>query len=140
MHQVKTETFEGPLELLLDLIEKQKLSVNEISLAAIADAYVTEIKSQVSTTPDEIANFLVVASTLMLIKSRSLLPNLPVTNEEELSIHELENRLAQPQQMRELSRHTAELATQENRMYGRTTSYDFFVLQVLRYVVKVPAS
>ena len=124
MHVVQTDKFEGPLELLLDLIEKQKFSINEISLAAIADAYVTEIKSQVSTTPDEIANFLVVASTLMLIKSRSLLPNLPVTDEEELSIRELESRLAQLQQMRELSRHIAELATQGNRMYGRTASYD----------------
>lgn len=124
MHQVKTEIFEGSLILLLDLIEKNKLSINEVSLAAIADAYVTEIKSRVSTAPDEIANFLVVASTLMLIKSRSLLPNLSVTEEEESSIHELENRLAQLQRMRELSRHVGELATRGNRMYERAALYD----------------
>ncbi|OGZ46888.1 MAG: hypothetical protein A3J54_00310 [Candidatus Ryanbacteria bacterium RIFCSPHIGHO2_02_FULL_45_13b] len=128
MHKVKTEKFEGPLELLLDLIEKQKLSINEISLASIADTYVTEVKSRASIAPDEIATFLVIASTLMLIKSRSLLPNLPITDEEQLSIHELENRLAQLARMRELSKHIAELATRGNRMYERTALHDFPVL------------
>jgi len=121
---IRTETFEGPLELLLDLIEKQKLSINEVALAAIADSYVAELKSRASVAPDEIANFLVVASTLMLIKSRSLLPNLPVTNEEEVSIQELETRLAQLARIRELSRHIAELAAAGNRMHERVASYD----------------
>lgn len=121
---VQTEKFEGPLELLLDLIEKQKLSVNEISLASIADAYVTEIKSREVIPADEIANFLVIASTLMLIKSRSLLPNLPITEEEEHSIHQLENRLAELARMRELSRHLAELAAENHRMYERAALHD----------------
>ncbi len=128
MYHIKTEIFEGPLTLLLDLIEKNKLSINEVSLAAIADAYVAEIKSRASIAPDEIANFLVVASTLMLIKSRSLLPNLPVTDEEEFDIHELENRLAHLRRMRELSRHISELAIQGNRMFERAASYDLPLL------------
>lgn len=124
VHQIKTDIFEGPLELLLDLIEKQKLSVNEVSLASIADSYVADIKSRASIAPDEVANFLVVASTLMLIKSRSLLPSLPITMEEEVSIQELENRLTQLARMRELSRHIAELAAAGNHMYEHAASYD----------------
>jgi len=124
VYVVQTDTFEGPLELLLDLIEKQKRSINEVSLAAITDAYVTEVKSRASFAPDEIANFLVVASTLMLIKSRSLLPNLPVTDEEESHIQELENRLAHLHRVRELSGHISERATGGNRMFERTACYD----------------
>ncbi|TSC73384.1 MAG: segregation and condensation protein A [Parcubacteria group bacterium Gr01-1014_70] len=126
--QVKTETFEGPLVLLLELIEKQKLSINTVSLAAIADAYVTEIKARSAIAPNEIANFLVVASTLMLIKSRSLLPQLPLTDEEEQSIQELEYRLQQLRRMRELSRHIAELSQAGNRMHERIASYELPVL------------
>ena len=121
---IKTHDFEGPLNLLLDLIEKQKFSINEISLAAIADAYVVEVKSRVAIAPSEVADFLVIASTLMLIKSRSLLPNFAVTAEEEENIQELENRLNQLRRMRSLSRHIAERAGAGRRMYGRSASFD----------------
>lgn len=125
---VHTDKFEGPLTLLLDLIEKQKLSINEVSLAAIADVYVAEIRSSASIVPGEVADFLVIASTLMLIKSRSLLPNLIVTNEEEQSIQELENRLSQLRRMRSLSRHIAERAAAGQQMYGRSASFDLPLL------------
>lgn len=116
-HQIKTDVFEGPLELLLDLIEKQKLSINHVSLAAIADTYVAEVKSRATYAPREVAQFLVVASTLMLIKSRSLLPNLTVSDEEEANIYDLEDRLEKLRRIRALSRHIAEAASSGKRMY-----------------------
>ncbi|MEK7173578.1 MAG: ScpA family protein, partial [Patescibacteria group bacterium] len=112
---------------LLDLIEKRKLSINQISLAAIADDYVAEIKRRISVVPEEVAQFLVVASTLMLIKSRSLIPNLPLTGEDEGTIRDLEKRLMKLQRIRELSRHIAKRAAEGKRMYGRNAS-DFPVL------------
>ena len=121
---IRTNIFEGPLELLLDLIEKQKLSINEVSLAAIADTYVAEVKSRDMIAPDEVANFLVVASTLMLIKSRSLLPNLPITEEEQESIQELEHRLMLLRRMRELSVSIALLAKAGNRMHACRVNAD----------------
>ncbi len=100
-YQIKLETFEGPLELLLDLIEKRKLFINEISLASIADDYIAHLKSFEKLPVDFVSNFLIVASTLILIKSKSLLPTLSLTPEETQDIHELENRLRALKQVRE---------------------------------------
>ena len=76
-YQIKTEVFEGPLELLLDLVEKRKLFINEISLASVADDYITHLKTFEKMPVDFVSNFLIVASTLILIKSKSLLPTFP---------------------------------------------------------------
>ncbi len=104
-YQVKLETFEGPLELLLDLIEKRKLFINEISLAAIADDYIAHLKNFEKLPVDFVSNFLIVASTLILVKSKSLLPMLSLTSEETQDIHELENRLRELKRIRELAIH-----------------------------------
>lgn len=112
-YQVKLESFEGPLELLLDLIEKRKLFINEISLAAIADDYIAQLKNFEKFPVDFVSNFLVVAATLVLIKSKSLLPTLSLTPEETQDIKELEDRLKEYQRIRELSLHVKELFGKE---------------------------
>ncbi len=71
----KIEKFEGPLDLLLHLIEEEKLSISEISLSAVADQYLESLKEVAEKDPDELADFLVVAAKLLLIKSRELLPS-----------------------------------------------------------------
>lgn len=94
MHIFKLEQFEGPLDLLLNLIEEKKLDVSEISLANVADQYLEFLKSAERKMPlYDIADFLVIASRLVLIKSRSLLPDLAITEEEEEAIYDLEARL-----------------------------------------------
>ncbi len=108
-YQIKLESFEGPLELLLDLIEKRKLFINEISLASIADDYIAHLKSFEKLPVDFVSNFLIVASTLILIKSKSLLPTLSLTSEETQDIHELENRLLELKKVRELTVHVKRL-------------------------------
>jgi len=92
-YTVKLQTFEGPFELLISLIDKQKLSINEVSLAEVADQYLSYVKQIEQFPTDEVASFFVTAATLMLIKSRSLLPSLQLSDEEELEIHDLEERL-----------------------------------------------
>ena len=104
-YQIKLEQFEGPLDLLLSLIEKRKLFINEISLAKIADAYMEHIRRFEHFPLADTAHFILVASTLVLIKSRSLLPNLTLTQEEEGSIAHLEDRLKQYSRIKELSEH-----------------------------------
>jgi segregation and condensation protein A len=91
---IKTPHFEGPLDLLLELIEKRKLLINDISLAQVADEYITRINSMEELPVGETADFVALAATLLLIKSRSLLPSLALTNEETRDIKELEYRLA----------------------------------------------
>lgn len=91
--QVKHEQFEGPLEVLLELIEKRKLFVNDFSLASVTDDFIAYIQSH-GMLPDQVAHFLSIAATLILIKARSLLPNLELTQDEQASITDLERRVA----------------------------------------------
>ncbi|MEK7194142.1 MAG: segregation/condensation protein A [Patescibacteria group bacterium] len=102
-YAVKTSVFEGPLDLLLDLIEKRKLFVNDISLSAVTEDFIKFVEEHEEFPIGQSAEFIVVASTLMLIKSRSLLPNLTLTEEETASIDDLEHRLKLYQKTKELS-------------------------------------
>ncbi len=102
-YAVKTAVFEGPLDLLLDLVEKRKLFVNDVSLAQVTDDFIKYIESHEEFPLDESAEFILIASTLMLVKSRSLLPMLELTDEEEASIEDLEKRLVVYARIKELS-------------------------------------
>lgn len=90
---VKTEIFEGPLELLLDLVEKRKLLINDISLAEVTDEYMRHVSVMQELSLPNTTNFVALAATLLLIKSKSLLPVLDLTEEEEEVIEDLEDRL-----------------------------------------------
>jgi len=81
MQKIQIEQFEGPLELLLELIESEKLSIIDISLSQVTEQYLRAMQALAERNPEELADFLVVASKLLLIKSRVLLPEL--TREEE---------------------------------------------------------
>lgn len=91
---IDTEHFQGPIDLLLSLIEKRKLFINDFSLSKVADDYISQVRSFESYPIDDVANFLLVASTLVLIKSKSILPDLNLTKEEEQDIDDLKKRLA----------------------------------------------
>lgn len=93
-YQVCMPAFEGPLELLLSLIEKRKVFASDVSLADVADEYIVHVRGLASFPIADVAGFLLVASTLALIKSRSLLPGLDISDEEKADIVDLEERLA----------------------------------------------
>ena len=92
-YQIKMTGFEGPFGLLLELIEKRKLFINDVSLATVTEDYLAYINKLGNLDRAIISSFILVASTLILIKSKSLLPNLNLTSEEENDIHNLEERL-----------------------------------------------
>lgn len=70
-------TFEGPLDLLLQLVEQEELKITEVSLAAVADQFVAYVREhQGKIPPEELADFLVIAARLVYMKSRLLLPSL----------------------------------------------------------------
>jgi len=83
MFEVSSEKFTGPLELLLELIEQEQLSISEVSLAHVTESYLKHIETH-EPPADELADFLIVATRLLLIKSRLLLPD-PVQDEEDTS-------------------------------------------------------
>ena len=107
-YNVKTHIFEGPLDTLLSLIEKRKLFINDISLAQVADDYISYVRSLTDFPLADSAHFVLIASTLVLIKSKSLLPNLSLTEEEQSNIDDLEDRLKQYQKYKALSVHLKE--------------------------------
>lgn len=101
---VKARDFEGPLDLLLELIEEHKLSVNELSLSTISDEYIRYLETIGVRDRESLSQFISVAATLMLIKSRTLLPQLTLTGEEEGNIDELEQRLRAYAEIKEASK------------------------------------
>ena len=103
------QSFEGPLDLLLDLIEKRKLFVNDISLAKVTDDFIAHIRQFESMPMGESAHFILIASTQLLIKSKSLLPELNLTEEEKGDIHDLETRLKIYKRVKEASVHVQKL-------------------------------
>lgn len=107
-YHVKLDHFEGPLDLLLIQIEKRKLPINEVSLSKVTDDFISYIENTKEFPIGESAHFILIASTLLLIKSKSLLPTLELTFEEQGSIEDLENRLKQYKKIKELSLHLKE--------------------------------
>jgi segregation and condensation protein A len=83
IYLVRLPLFEGPLDLLLHLIQKNELDITAISLALVADQFVEHLQTIGQVQADLIADFLVVAAKLLLIKSRLLLPRPPVVDDEE---------------------------------------------------------
>jgi segregation and condensation protein A len=116
-YHVKTPVFTGPLDLLLDLIEKRKLFVSDVSLAQVTDDFVKYIEEHDEFPISESAEFILIASTLMLVKSRSLLPSLPLTEEETASIEDLEERLRLYQKVKELS-------LELKKLYGKNVIFE----------------
>jgi len=119
MYEVKLEKFEGPMDLLLELIEKEKLNVTELSLAHVADQYLEYIQNNQNIQLENLAEFLSVASRLILIKSRALLPMLKFTEEEEEEIKDLTEQLEEYKKFKEISLVIGKLARAGHSSFSR---------------------
>jgi segregation and condensation protein A len=73
MRNVKVSTFNGPLDLLLQLIEQQELDITQISLSKVTEQYIAELQKMTELPVDELADFLVIAAKLVLIKSKLMI-------------------------------------------------------------------
>lgn len=74
MIEIASEKFNGPLEVLLQLIDERKLPITEISVSSVTEQFLQYLETLEETDPDELADFLVIAARLLLMKSRALLP------------------------------------------------------------------
>jgi segregation and condensation protein A len=81
--QIRINNFEGPLDLLLQLIEKNELDITEVSLLQVAEQYLAHLDKIEDKKPDELADFLLIATKLLYIKSKVLLPGLEIEEEED---------------------------------------------------------
>jgi segregation and condensation protein A len=77
-YTVTIPVYEGPLALLLDLIERAELDITTVALAQVTDQYLVYVRALEQVTPEDISTFLVIASKLIQIKSEALLPRPPV--------------------------------------------------------------
>ncbi len=121
IYQVALPVFEGPLDLLLHLIERQELDITQVSLAQVTNQYLDYLTRVSERNPDNLADFLVVAAKLLLIKSRVLLPQpptLPPPEEEDVG-EDLVRQLIEYKKFKEAARWLKELEEQGLCSYVR---------------------
>ena len=100
---IKINNFEGPLDLLCHLIDKNKMNIYDINLSEITDQYISYLKEQESLNLEIASEFLVMASTLLYLKSKNLLPK-QEEDEEELTEEELIRRIIEYKKFKEISK------------------------------------
>lgn len=114
---IKLEQFEGPLALLVKLIDKAELDITQVSLATVTDQYLQYLKTLENLNPEETADFLVVASRLLLIKAKALLPYL--LPEEEEAIEDFESQLRMYKEFLEATKQIEKMVAGKKFMFAR---------------------
>lgn len=123
-YQIKTETYAGPIEKLLELIEARQLDITRVSLSEVTADFLNYVRTLSQIDPRSLADFLVVAARLVLIKSKALLPSLPLSEEDEEDIHDLERRLEIYKQFKKASKNVEKMWGNNNVSFGREL-FDF---------------
>jgi segregation and condensation protein A len=120
-YTVRLPVFEGPLDLLLHLIEERELDITKVSLAAVTDQYLDYIANLSDPDPAKVSDFLVIAAKLLLIKSRVLLPQPPpeLADEEEDVGDELVRRLIEYRRFKNAAEHLRAREEEGLRAYAR---------------------
>ncbi len=121
--RVRLDVFEGPLDLLLTLVQRQSLDITTVALAQVTDQYLRYLAALESVDPAGLAGFCEVAATLMLLKSRALLPRPPEAGgEAEDEAQGLAERLRQYQRIRAAAEHLGERERSGLRAYTRAAT------------------
>lgn len=123
-YTISLPVFEGPLDLLLHLIEREELDITAISLVQITDQYLQYIEQMERVNADYLADFLVIAAQLIWIKSRALLPKPPAPPEEEEEDpgEQLARQLREYKRFKEVARQLGEREQKGLRSYVRVAS------------------
>ena len=115
-YAIKIENFEGPLDLLCHLIDKNKMNIYDIRLSEITDQYIEYINKMEEMNLEITSEFLIMASTLLYIKSKNLLPN-EVEDEKELTEEELLQRIIEYKKYKEISKKMKEFYEMNSKRY-----------------------
>ena len=131
-YDIHLEIFEGPFDLLLYLIKKNDLEISEIPIAKITEEYLSYLETMKNLNLDIAGEFLVMASTLMQIKARMLLPS-EATDEDEGPLGELKARLLEYQKFKEAAAYLSYKENEYSQVYYRPQPVfekDDFMLEV----------
>lgn len=115
-YALKLDNFEGPLDLLVHLIDKNKLDIYDIKITDIADQYIDYINQMERMNLDVASEFLVIASTLVYLKSKELLPK-EVDDEAELTEEELIARIIEYKKYKEISKKFKEFYQENSKRF-----------------------
>lgn len=124
-YELKLENYNGPLDKLLELVEEKKLEITLLSLAEVTADFLKYVEKmeEIDHRRFILADFLVIASKLVLIKSRVLIPSLPLEEEEESDIKNLEERLKLYQELKKTREYIREGWSDLPKMVSR----EFFI-------------
>lgn len=123
-YELRLENFTGPLEKLLELIEEKHLEITQVSLAAVTEDFLKYISSLKKVEFPLLADFIAVASRLVLLKSKSLLPDLELSEEDEEGIKDLEHRLKLYNELKPATKIIARLWREKNWELSRTYFFE----------------
>lgn len=124
MLHTKVKQFEGPLDLLLNLIEERKLNITEIALAEVTEQFMAYIKQLEHIDPTSLADFLSIAAKLLVIKSKAILPTLEIEQEEDDAGFDLEGRLLLYKQFKEVGKYLKILDSKKNQSFLREITFE----------------
>lgn len=117
-YQLRLPSFEGPLDVLLTLIEREQLEISDLSLVAVTDGFLMHIESMENPPPTLLADFLGVAARLLVLKSRALLPR-PDLEDAIDEVDDLAGQLREYQRMKRVAAELAEHQSAHWRSYAR---------------------
>ncbi|HYI16168.1 MAG TPA: ScpA family protein [Thermomicrobiales bacterium] len=117
-YQLRLPSFEGPLDVLLGLIERERLEISDLSLVTVTDGFLTYIASLDDAPPALLAEFAGVASRLLVLKSRAMLPR-PAVVEQEPNVDDLAQQLREYQRARQAAESFRELERAGLRTFVR---------------------
>ncbi len=124
MQSVKLQQFEGPLDLLLSLIEQRELDITKLALAEVTEQFLQYIKQLESVDPTTLADYLSIAAKLLVIKSKAILPTLEVEMEEEDAGQDLESRLLLYKQFKEAAKYLKKLDSKRQQSWTRVVAFE----------------
>ena len=113
-YKVKIENFEGPLDLLCHLIDKNKMDVCDIKISEITDQYINYLNEMEELNLEIASEFLIMASTLLYLKSKTLLPT-EVEDEKELTEEELIRRIIEYKKYKEITKKLREMLEENSK-------------------------
>ena len=124
MDIVRLHNFEGPLDLLLHLIEQQEMDITQIALAQVTEQFLQYIKALEQVDPTALADYLSIAAKLLVIKSKAILPSLVIEDEDEDPGQDLESKLLLYKQFKEAAKYLKTLDARQQQSWTRTLTFE----------------
>jgi len=124
LDKIKLQQFEGPLDLLLSLIEQRQLDITQIALAEVTEQFLQYLKTLEKVEPTNLADYLSIAAKLLVIKSKAILPTLEVEPEEEDAGFDLESKLILYKQFKEVAKFLKTLDNKRKQSFTRSVTFE----------------